>query len=368
MHDFRVISTIEDIEPATQSMEITEAVIKVQVHAGGRGKAGGVKIAKNPADIKKHASNLLGMKLVTKQTGPDGVISHKVMIAELAEITKEYYLGFIVDRSAAKPLIMVSPEGGMDIEEVAAKFPYKILKKHFALNGDVQEIDLAEIADFMSWEGKTAKQGKEMIRNLARAFVEKDALILEINPLIEDPEGNLWALDAKLVVDDNALFRQKEIAEMYDPSQGSPQEAVAHDMDLAYIALDGNIGCMVNGAGLAMATMDLIKYHGGSPANFLDVGGGANKDKVAKSFALILADPKVKAILVNIFGGIMRCDVIAEGIIAAAKEMNIKVPLVVRLEGTNVDKGKELLANSGLKIIAADGLTEAAKMVVKEAQ
>lgn len=368
MQDFRVISSIEDIEPAIESLKVTEAVIKVQVHAGGRGKAGGVKIAKNPKDIKQRASDLLGMKIVTPQTGADGVICHKVMIAELADIAKEYYLSIIVDRSKGQPLIMASPEGGMEIEEVAAKSPEKILKKPFSLKGEVKAGDLEDIAKFMGWDGETAKQGKEMIQNLAKAFIEKDAMILEINPLIEDPKGNLWALDAKLVIDDNALFRQPEIKEMYDPTQGSPGEAVAHEMDLAYIALDGNIGCMVNGAGLAMATMDLIKYHGGAPANFLDVGGGANKEKVAKSFALILRDPKVKAILVNIFGGIMRCDVIAEGVIAAAKEMNISVPLVVRLEGTNIEKGKELLAKSGLKILTADGLTEAAKIVVREAK
>ncbi len=365
--DFRVVSNVSDIEEAIDSLEVTEAVVKVQVHAGGRGKAGGVKIAKSREAIIQKTKDLLGMKIVTKQTGPEGIICHKVMISELAEIAKEYYVGLLVDRAAAKPLLMVSPEGGTEIEEVAEKSPHKILKIHFQIDGTIDEGSLDDVCRFMDWTEMTAKEGKRMIKSLCKAFVENDGDILEVNPLIEDPEGHLWALDAKFAVDDNALFRHPEIKAMYDPSQVTPAEAVAHEMDLAYIALDGNIGCMVNGAGLAMATMDLIKYHGGAPANFLDVGGGANKEKVAKSFGIILSDPNVKAILVNIFGGIMRCDVIAEGIISAAKELHIKVPLVVRLEGTNVEQGKELLRQSGLKIIAADDLTDAAKKVVAHA-
>lgn len=365
-HEYRVISKVEDIDQAIDSLKVTEAVVKVQVHAGGRGKAGGVKIAKSPKEIKKVASQLLGMKIVTKQTGDQGIICHQVMIAELADIVKEYYVGIIVDRSIAKPLLMISPEGGMDIEEVAERHPDKILKIPFAIDGHIGDSVLDEICEFMDWEGKMAEEGSEIIRNLCKAFVETDASQIEINPLIEDREGKLWALDAKFILDDNALFRQPWIAKMYDPTQISPQEAVAHEMDLAYIALEGNIGCMVNGAGLAMATMDLIKYHGGVPANFLDVGGSATKEKVEKSFGLILSDPSVKAILVNIFGGIMRCDVIAEGIIAACKAIDVKVPLVVRLEGTNVEKGKKLLEHSGLKIITADNLTDAAKKVVHE--
>lgn len=366
IHNFRVVSKEKDIEQAIESLGVSEAVIKVQVHAGGRGKAGGVKIAKNKEEIIKKARDLLGMKLVTHQTGPEGIICHQVMIAELAEIAKEYYVGIVVDRKEALPLIMVSPEGGMDIEEVAEKHPDKILKLHFEIDGTISDEKVKQICNFMDWNGETARQGAEIIQALTRCFCENDGSILEINPLIEDKEGNLWALDAKFAIDDNALFRHKEIAEMYDPTQESSQEAVAHEMELAYIALDGSIGCMVNGAGLAMATMDLIKYHGGAPANFLDVGGSATKEKVAKSFALILSDKNVKAILVNIFGGIMRCDVIAEGIIQAAKEMHIKVPLVVRLEGTNVEKGKAMLKESGLKIIAADHLTDAAKKAVGE--
>ena len=365
--DFRIVSKVEDIEEAIDSLDVTEAVIKVQVHAGGRGKAGGVKIAKTREEIKQRVKELLGMKIVTKQTGVEGIICHKVMISELADIAKEYYVGLLVDRSEAKPLLMVSPEGGTEIEEIAEKSPHKILKVHFQIDGTIDEKALEDVCRFMNWTEATGKEGKKLIRNLCRAFVENDGAILEINPLIEDREGHLWALDAKFAIDDNALFRRPEIKEMYDPSQVTPAEAVAHEMELAYIALDGTIGCKVNGAGLAMATMDLIKYHGGAPANFLDVGGGANKEKVAKSFGLILSDPNVRAILVNIFGGIMRCDVIAEGIIAAAKELHIKVPLVVRLEGTNVEKGKELLKKSGLSIIAADDLTDAAKKVVAHA-
>jgi len=366
VHAFRVISRKEDIDHAMDSLGVTEAVIKVQVHAGGRGKAGGVKIGKTRAEIKHKAEALLGMKLVTKQTGPEGIICHQVMIAELAEIAKEYYLGVVIDREHAKPLLMVSPEGGMEIEEVAERNPNAILKVYLGLDGHIHDADLEKVIHFMKWSGKTAELGKSFVKTICKMFVENDGNMLEINPLIEDPEGKLWALDAKFAIDDNALFRHPHIAAMYDPSQGSPQEAIAHGMELAYIALEGNIGCMVNGAGLAMATMDLIKYHGGSPANFLDVGGGADKEKVAKSFSLILSDHNVKAILVNIFGGIMRCDVIAEGIIAAAKELHLKVPLVVRLEGTNVEEGKKLLKHSGLKIISADDLTDAAKKVVKE--
>ena len=365
--DFRVVSRESDIDEAIDSLGVTEAVVKVQVHAGGRGKAGGVKIAKTREEIKQKTKELLGMKLVTKQTGPEGIICHKVMISELADIAKEYYVGLLVDREVAKPLLMVSPEGGTEIEEVAEKSPHKILKVHFAIDGTIDDGVLSSICNFMGWSGSTAMEAKVFLRSLCLAFVENDGAILEVNPLIEDKEGHLWALDAKFAIDDNALFRRPEIKEMYDSTQSSPQEAIAHEMDLAYIALDGNIGCMVNGAGLAMATMDLIQYHGGSAANFLDVGGGANKEKVSKSFALILSDQNVKAILVNIFGGIMRCDVIAEGIIEAARELQIKVPLVVRLEGTNVEKGKELLKNSGLKIIPADDLTDAAKKVVQHA-
>ncbi len=366
IYPFVVVRNASDIEQAIDTLGVTEAVVKVQVHAGGRGKAGGVKIAKTRADIIEKTKQLIGLKLVTKQTGPEGIICHEVMITTLCDIAKEYYLGIIIDREHAKPLLMVSPEGGVDIEEVAEENPDAILKIHLELNGHISAFDLDRVCEFMGWEGETKEQAKSMIKGLCKAFVENDGSILEINPLTEDPEGNLWALDAKFSIDDNALFRHPEIAAMYDSTQVTPQEAVAHDMDLAYIALDGEIGCMVNGAGLAMATMDLIKHHGAAPANFLDVGGSATQEKVTKSFGLILSDKNVKVILVNIFGGIMKCDVIAAGIIAAAKEMELKVPLVVRLEGTNVKQGKELLQKSGLSIISADDLTDAAKKAVAQ--
>ena len=368
IQDFRVVQQLEDVSDALEEMEITEGVVKIQVHAGGRGKAGGVKIGKSPQEIQEHVKALLGKTFITPQTGPEGVVCHEVMIAELADIEKEYYLGLIVDREKATPLLIASPEGGMEIEEISVSHPEKICKEPISLKGEIAPSRLDYIAEFMQWEGATAEEGKALIVNLCKAFVENDGSILEINPLIEDPQGHLWALDAKFVIDDNALFRHPKIATFYDSTQESEAEAIAHEMDLAYIALDGNIGCMVNGAGLAMATMDLIQYHGGSPANFLDVGGSANKEKVAKSFAIILSDPSVKAILVNIFGGIMRCDVIAQGVIAAAEELQIDVPLVVRLEGTNVEEGKALLEESTLDIIAAEHLADAAKKAVEAAR
>ena len=366
--DFRVVSQFDEVPYAIDSLGVTEAVLKVQVHAGGRGKAGGVKIARSPVAIEKIGKELIGMKLVTKQTGAVGVICHKVMITHLVDISKEYYLGIVIDRKEGAPLLMVSPEGGMEIEELAEKNPEKIKKVLFGIDGSIGEKECKEISLFLGLEGDKQKQCEEIVRSICKAFVENDMDLLEINPFVEDNEENFWALDAKVAVDDNALFRHPEIARMYDPSQQTPEEAVAHEIGLSYIALEGDIGCMVNGAGLAMATMDLIKYHGGVPANFLDVGGGANQEKVTKSFVLMLADKKVKAILVNIFGGIMRCDVIAEGILAAADELNLDIPLIVRLEGTNVEKGKEILRKSRVKIIPADTLTEAAKKAVAAAK
>ena len=363
--EFGVASNSKDVERIIDELDLTEAVVKIQVHAGGRGKAGGVKFAKTPAEILSVAEKLIGMKMVNNQTGPEGVIAHKVMISRPVNIKKEYYLGAIIAREQARPVLIASPEGGMDIEEVAEKHPEKILTLPIGLDGKMHGYHLLRLAKFMGWKGETAKMGIQTAKALAKAFIETDSSLLEINPLVETPEGEIWALDAKLSVDDNALYRQKEIAEMYDPTQQSPSEVAAKEHDLAYIALDGNIGCMVNGAGLAMATMDIIQHYGGKPANFLDVGGGASKEKVAEAFKIILADPKVKAILVNIFGGIMNCATIAEGIIAAASGLSIKVPIVVRLEGTNVDEGKRLLKESGLKIETADSLEDAAKKSVK---
>ncbi len=364
VHDFVVVSDRKEIKETITKFGKTKAVVKVQVHAGGRGKAGGVKVAMTLDEIGTHVSNLLGMKIVTKQTGTSGIICHQVMIADLADIEKEYYFGIIIDREHGCPLIMSSQEGGMEIEEVAEATPEKILKTPLSVNGEITDSQVDEIVDFMGWAGKTAVQGEKIVKDMVRAFMEIDASILEINPLIKDPKGNLYLLDAKISVDENALYRQKEIADMYDPTQESKAEQRAHELNLAYVAMEGNIGCMVNGAGLAMATMDIIKAMGGEPANFLDVGGSANKEKVVESFKIILSDPKVKGILVNIFGGIMKCDIIAEGVVAAVKEIKLKVPLVVRLEGTNVEEGKKILNESGLKVISASDLKEAATKIV----
>lgn len=361
--EFEVASKNHDIDPIIKRLKLKEAVIKIQVHAGGRGKAGGVKFAKTPEEIIKVAEQLLGMKMVNNQTGPEGVIAHKVLISKPLDIKKEFYLGAVIDRDRAEPILIASPEGGMEIEEVAAKHPEKILKVPIELDGSVRGFRLVQLCKFMGWKGEAAKIGAQIAKGVAQAFIDTDASLLEINPLIESPDGKLWALDAKLSIDDNAVFRQSEIAGFYDPTQASENEVLAKEFDLAYIALEGNIGCMVNGAGLAMATMDIIKYNGGKPANFLDVGGGASKEKVAAGFKIILNDPKVQAILVNIFGGIMNCATLAEGIIAAMQELGIKVPLVVRMEGTNVEHGKKLLEKSKLPIITADGLAEAAEKV-----
>ncbi len=360
---FGVASKNHDIDKIIRDLKLKQAVIKIQVHAGGRGKAGGVKFAKTAEEIIQVAESLIGMKMVNNQTGPEGVIAHQVIISQPIDIRKEYYLGAIIDRAKGEPILIASPEGGMEIEEVAEKHPNKILKIPIELSGSVRNFRLVRLCNFMGWKGETAKIGAQIACGIAKAFIDTDASLLEINPLVETEDGKLWALDAKLSIDDNALFRQPDIAAFYDPTQQSSNEVAAKEFDLAYIALDGNIGCMVNGAGLAMATMDIIKYYGGKPANFLDVGGGASKEKVAAGFKIILSDPKVRAILVNIFGGIMNCATLAEGIIDAAKEIGIQVPLVVRMEGTNVDEGKRLLKESKLPIITADGLAEAAEKV-----
>lgn len=362
--DFGVASTPAEAEQVVQYLGLQEAVVKIQVHAGGRGKAGGVKFAKSKDEIVEMAKQLIGMKMVNNQTGPQGIVAHKVLITKPVDIAKEYYLGAIIDRDHAMPILIASPEGGMDIEEVAEKTPEKILKLPIALDGSVKPYHLLRLANFMGWKGKTAKLGMRATASLAKAFIDTDASLLEINPLVETGDGDIWAVDAKLSVDDNALFRQKEISSFYDPSQVSENEVAAKDHDLAYISLEGNIGCMVNGAGLAMSTMDIIHHYGGKPSNFLDVGGGADKEKVAAGFKIILSDPNVKAILVNIFGGIMNCATIAEGVIAASKELDIEVPLIVRLEGTNVEQGRKILEESELKIISANGMADAAEKAV----
>jgi succinyl-CoA synthetase beta subunit len=361
---FVVASKTHEIEKAIHQLQLKDAVIKIQVHAGGRGKAGGVKFAKNPQEILSIASHLIGMKLVNNQTGKEGVIAHKVIISKPVEIKKEYYLGALIDRSRGTPILIASPEGGVEIEEVAASHPEKILTLSFGSDGSVKPYQLIRLCDFMGWKGATAEIGKRIVEGVAKAFIECDGSLLEINPLVEDAHGHLFALDAKFALDDNALFRQPELAALYDPSQQSKNEVMAKEFDLAYIALEGNIGCMVNGAGLAMATMDIIHYYGGKPANFLDVGGGASKEKVSEGFKILLTDPQVKAILVNIFGGIMNCATLAEGIIDAAAQLSLKVPLVVRMEGTHVEEGKKLLKESGLPITTADTLEEAAEKSV----
>ena len=361
--EFAVATKVGEVEKAIRHLHLKEGVVKIQVHAGGRGKAGGVKFGKTPEEILRAAEQLIGMKMVNNQTGPEGVIAHQVLITKPVDIKKEYYLGAVIDREGAVPILIASPEGGMEIEEVAAKHPDKILKLPIELNGTLRGFRLVRLCNFMGWKGDLAKEGARIAQGLAKAFIETDASLLEINPFVESADGKLWALDAKLSVDDNALYRQPDISAYYDPTQVSANEVAAKEFELAYIALDGNIGCMVNGAGLAMATMDIIQYYGGKPANFLDVGGGASKEKVAAAFKIILSDPKVKAILVNIFGGIMNCATLAEGIIDAASEMEIRVPLVVRMEGTNVEQGKKLLEKSKLSIVTADTLAEAAEKV-----
>jgi len=362
---FGVAATVGEAEQVVQFLGLNQAVVKIQVHAGGRGKAGGVKFAKSKEEIVKVCKDLIGMKMVNNQTGPQGIIAQKVLITDPVDIAKEYYLGAIIDRENAVPILIASPEGGMEIEEVAEKTPEKILKLPIQMDGKIRPYHLVRLANFMGWKGETAKQGIKAARALGKAFIETDADLLEINPLVETPDGDIWAVDAKLSVDDNALFRQKEIANFFDPTQISKNEVAAKEHDLAYISLEGNIGCMVNGAGLAMSTMDIIHHYGGKPANFLDVGGGATKEKVAEGCKIILADPNVKAILVNIFGGIMNCATIAEGVIAAAKELGIKVPLIVRLEGTNVEQGRKILEESSLKIISATGMADAAEKAVE---
>ncbi|MFN7684297.1 MAG: ADP-forming succinate--CoA ligase subunit beta [Oligoflexia bacterium] len=343
-------------------------VVKAQIHAGGRGKAGGVKVCKSIADVKAAAKEIMGKVLVTPQTGAAGKKVHKLWIEEGSQIAKEFYLGVVLDRSTSQVILMASTEGGMEIEEVAHTHPEKIIKVAVDPTTGYQPFHGRRIAKALGLTPEQTKEAVGFFGGIYKAFMAEDCSQVEINPLILTAQGHLAALDAKINFDDNALYRHPETVAMRDLLEENPQDVEASKYELAYIALDGNIGCLVNGAGLAMATMDIIKLHGGEPANFLDVGGGASKEKVAHAFKIILKDPKVKAILVNIFGGIMKCDIIAEGVIAAARELNLKVPLVVRLEGTNVEAGKKLLSESGLKITPADGLTDAATKVVAAAK
>ena len=339
--------------------------VKAQIHAGGRGKGGGVKIAKTADEVKQFAREMFGMTLVTHQTGPEGKIVKRVLIENGCDIADEFYLSFLVDRSTDKVTLMASAEGGMDIEEVAAKTPEKIFFEAVDPTVGLAAYQARKVAFKLGFGIAQVKQAVPLFINLYKTFVDADCSLLEINPLVLTGDGNLLCLDAKLNFDDNALFRHLRIRDLRDYDEEDANEIEASQYDLSYIALDGNIGCMVNGAGLAMATMDIIKHYGGDPANFLDVGGGATIERVTEAFKLILSDDKVKGILVNIFGGIMKCDVIATGVIEGAKQLGVKVPLVVRLEGTNVELGKKMLAESGLNIVSADGMADAAEKIVK---
>jgi succinyl-CoA synthetase beta subunit len=342
-------------------------VVKAQVHAGGRGKGGGVKLAKTLDEVQEAAAAMLGQRLVTKQTDAAGLPINQVFVESGSNIERELYLSMVVDRAAERVAFMASEEGGMDIEEVAAATPEKIFTVSVNPGAGLQPYQVRKLGFGLGLTGAQMKQFSAICSNLYKLFIECDLGLLEINPLIVDTAGNLLALDAKINIEDNALFRQPGLVSMRDPSQEDEMESRAAAHDLNYVSLDGNIACMVNGAGLAMATMDLIQLHGGKPANFLDVGGGATPERVSEAFKLILSNASVSAILVNIFGGIVRCDLIAEGIIQAVREVNVNVPVVARLEGTNVDKGKALLAESGLAIVTADDLTDAAKKVVAAA-
>lgn len=346
-----------------------KAVVKAQIHAGGRGKAGGVKLAQTATDIKAHAKEILGKVLVTKQTGPEGKEVKRLLIEQISQIEKELYVAILLDRATSRNMIMASSEGGMDIEEVAEKSPEKILKISIdpvvGLQG-FQCRDLAYGLGLHQYDEKLPQKFTQCLTGLYAAYLALDCAMLEINPLIVTKAKDILVLDCKMQIEDNAMYRHPSFKALSDPNEETVQDIKAHEAGLNYIELSGSIGCMVNGAGLAMATMDIIKLHGGDPANFLDVGGGANQEQVSTAFKLLVSDPKVKAIFVNIFGGIMRCDVIAEGIVAAAKNLSLKVPLTVRLQGTNVDEGKKILAKSGLNIASFDDLTQAAKNVVSQ--
>ncbi len=345
-----------------------EWVVKCQVHAGGRGKAGGVKLVKNKDDIRAFAENWLGKNLVTFQTDENGQPVSKILVESCTDIANELYLGAVVDRTTRRVVFMASTEGGVEIETVAEETPEKILKAEIDPIVGPQPYQAREMAFKLGLTGVQIKQFTKIFLGLAKMFEDLDIALIEINPLVIKEDGDLHCLDAKLAIDGNALYRQPKVKAMQDPSQEDEREAHAAQFELNYVALDGNVGCMVNGAGLAMGTMDIVNLHGGKPANFLDVGGGATKERVAEAFKIILSDDNVKAVLVNIFGGIVRCDMIAEGIIGAVKEVGVSVPVVVRLEGTNAELGREVLANSGLDIIAAESLTDAAEKVVAAAE
>ncbi len=355
----------EEIDELMKDFDADLYVVKAQIHAGGRGKAGGVKVVKDKEEARKQTHEMFGKTLVTHQTGPEGQVVKRVYVESGCGIEKEYYFSAVLDRATSRITFMASTEGGVDIEDVAEKTPEKIIKVSVDPATGLQPFHCRSLAFGLGFSGDQAKQMMKMASCVYDAFVSTDASQVEINPLVVTTEGNLLALDAKMNFDENGLFRHPEIEALRDEDEEDPLEVRASKHDLSYVRMDGNIGCMVNGAGLAMSTMDIIKLYGAEPANFLDVGGGADTERVTEAFKIILSDKAVKGILVNIFGGIMRCDVIAEGVVAAAKEVGVDVPLVVRLAGTNFELGKEILANSGLKIIAADDLGDAAEKIVK---
>ena len=360
-----VVFSPDEIDEKIKELNSKEYVLKAQIHAGGRGKGGGVKLVKNIKDLKHEAKKMFGMNLITHQTGPEGKKVKRLYIEEASDISKEFYLSCLVDRESSKIAFISSTEGGMDIEKVAADTPQKIITIKVDMKESVKTEDVDKIIKIFNLNEEQKSVASKLVQSLYKILIEKDASLIEINPLIITKNEKLVCLDAKMSFDDNAIFRRPEILELRDLNEEEPAEIEASKHDLAYIKLNGSIGCMVNGAGLAMATMDIIKLHGKEPANFLDVGGGASKEKVSAAFKLILSDKNVKGILINIFGGIMRCDVIAQGVIEAAKETNLEVPLVVRLAGTNFQEGKDILDKSGLKILSASDLNDAAKKIVK---
>jgi len=371
----KVASTLSEVEQIASELGHVDLVVKAQIHAGGRGKGtftngfkGGVHLSKSPAHAAEIASKMLGQTLVTHQTGPAGRVVNKVLVAESAEIAREIYFAILLDRVTAAPVIVASTEGGVEIETVAAKSPEKIIREQIDPLAGLQSFQTRKLAKQLGFESSQLKNASKLFEGLYRTFVAFDCSMVEVNPLVITTKGEVLALDAKFNFDDNALYRHPEIVAMRDIAEEDPREVKASKHGLSYIGLDGNIACLVNGAGLAMATMDIIKFYGGEPANFLDVGGGATEEQVTEAFKILIADKKVKAILVNIFGGIMKCDVIAQGIIDAAKTVKLSVPLVVRLEGTNVERGKQLLKESGLALIAADDLADAAEKVVAAAK
>ncbi|MFM1650800.1 ADP-forming succinate--CoA ligase subunit beta [Brevibacillus sp. B_LB10_24] len=360
----QVAFTVDEAVEAAKELGTQVVVVKAQIHAGGRGKAGGVKVAKNLDEVRTYANEILGKVLVTHQTGPEGKEVKRLLIEQGCDIKKEYYVGLVVDRSSGRVVMMASEEGGTEIEEVAAHSPEKIFKEEIDPVTGLNAFQARRLAFAINIPSELVNKAAQFMMSLYQAFVDKDCSIAEINPLVVTGDGEVMALDAKLNFDSNALFRHPEVVALRDLDEEDEKEIEASKYDLSYIALDGNIGCMVNGAGLAMATMDIVKFYGGEPANFLDVGGGATEEKVTEAFKIILKDPKVKGIFVNIFGGIMKCDIIANGVVAAAKQVKLDRPLVVRLEGTNVELGKKILNESGLNIVAADSMADGAEKIV----